>query len=509
MSITTKLIDNFGKGLNLFSRDTMTQETECVIANNIHSVGKNSIKKRTGTVKLCEISTATKVAGLATFYTNSVRELLAMVNGKLYKVHSGTPAQVGSTTWTSNLRTDFTQAGGKLFIQNGTDVLREYNGTTISNTTNGQKGKIIIYYKSCLWVAGDSAYDTRLYRSGADTKLGDFTYNASTNPLATSIFVGKDDGQKITGLFKHQDYLYVAKERSLWRVTQSADASGTLSLALVDSSRGCDAHQSIDTVENDNFMFNEYGLFATGYEPNMADQLRTNIISTRINDKIKSIKKSQLPEVCSIYYDNQFYLSFTSGDGTSNDRIIIYDRQRLSFWEWFLSANCFVSYKDSSGQTKLYFGSSKDGSIYYFDDTLNTDGGVVAEALWKSPRYALKDYFQEKFFLQTLLYFGSTPGIVTIEINIDGKLHKSKTVTIGDSGASGIGVNALGTEVIGMGGGSLYEENAGSVPIKIAVNKAGRDIQIVIREETTGSFELNAIEFFFKPLVKIYQPKAR
>ncbi len=509
-SIVAKLIDNLGKGLNLFARDTMTLETECVIADNIWSVGKNSIAKRMGTKLLATISAVSNINGLATFYNGATRELLAMAGGKIYKVHTGTAAQIGSTTWTSGLRTDFTQAGGKVFITNGTDVLREYNGTAISDTTNGQKGTMLLYYKGCLWTAGDPAYPTRLYRSGADTKLGDFVYNVSTNPLATSIFVGKDDGQNISGIFKHQDYLYVAKERSLWRVTQAADASGTLSLELIDPSRGTDAHQTLDTVENDQFMFNEMGLFATGYEPSIIDQIRTNIISLRIDDKIKSIQKSRLGQVCGIYHDNHYYLSITSGGGTYNDRIMLYDRQRLSFWEWHLNANCFASYKNTSGETHLHYGSSTDGKIYYFDETATLDDGVIMESVWKSPRYVLGDYFQEKFFLQALLYFGSTPGIVTIEVYIDGRLHKSKQVTLGDNGTSGIGVAALGTEVIGVGGGSLYEDTGGgSVPIKIPTNKTGRDIQIVVREETSGSFELNAIEFLYKPLAKIYQPGAK
>lgn len=507
MPISAKLIDNVGKGLNIFARDTMTLENECVVADNIWSVGKNSVSKRIGTKLLATIASVSNINGLATYYNGATRELLAMAGGKIYKVHTGTASQIGSTTWTSGLRTDFTQAGGKVFINNGTDVLREYNGTTIADTTNGQKGTMLLYYKGCLWTAGDPAYPTRLYRSGSDTKLGDFTYNASTNPLATSIFVGKDDGQNITGIFKHQDFLYVAKERSLWRVSQSADASGTLSLELIDPARGTDAHQTLDTVDNDQFMFNEMGLFATGYEPSILDQIRTNIISLRIDSRIKNIQKNRLPEVCGIFHDNHYYLSFTSGGGNNNDRVMVYDRQRLSFWEWYVNANCFASYKNTSGHTYLYYGSSTDGKIYYFDETANTDDTTIYTGIWKSPPYSLGDYFQEKFFLQVLLYVGRTPGILEINVYVDGNLHKSKPLTIGNVGFSGIGITSIGVEKVGVGGGGIYiTDTGGSTPIKIPINKTGRNIQIQITESTSGGFELNALEILYKPLEKIYQP---
>jgi hypothetical protein len=531
-NIQAKQIDDLGKGLNLFTRDTMLKENESPVAFNVWATGKNSIKKRPGIVKLGTIAGAAQIDGLGTYYNGTDRQLLAMANGVLYQVQTGTAAAVSAVPASANVftalkRTDFCQAGGSVFVTNGTEDIRKYDGTTIRTYTGTINAKYLIYYKSCLWAAGNSTAGcgSRLYRSGngatVSAAVGNFTYDGTTNPLATSIDISQSDGQDVKGFFKHQDYLYPLKERSLWRVSCDASSAALITQEMIDPARGCDSHWSIDTVDNDNFMFNEMGIYATGYEPNILDQIRTNVVSLRVDNKLKQIEKSRLDDVVGLYSDNHYYLSYTSGGGGYNDTILVYDRQRLGWWEFQVSdssgnltgANCFTEYKDSNGQTRLYFGSATDGSIYYFDDTIKQDAGWSIITNWKSANMAFGDYSQEKFFSQALLYFGKTPGTPTINIYIDGALAASRTVSIGTSGSAGIGNGMIGTEKMGVGSGSLdIVDSGGGDFIKIPLNKMGRNIQFEIEEEDltgTKGWELNAIHIQFKPLNTAYQPKTK
>lgn len=511
--ITAKQYDDFSKGINTFTRDTMLTEKESADGYNIWSVGKNSLAKRPGLVLAGEIAGVGAIDGMGTYYSGSTRELLIMAGGKLYKLNpiTGSASQIGSTTWTSGLKTDFCQAGAKVFIANGTDVMREYDGSTIADTTNGIVCKYLIYYKNSLWGCGNATYPTRLYRSGIDTKIGDFTYNVTTNPLATSVYISKDDGQDLKGFYKYQDYLYAVKERSLFRISQGTDAYGIITTELVDASRGTDSHFSIDAVDNDTFMFNESGVYATGYEPNFQDQLRTNIISLRVDTKVKTIEKSKLDDVAGIYFDSHYYLSYASGGATANNTMLVYDRQRLGWWEWSIGARSFCEFKDTAGYSKLYLGSPTDGKVYFFDSSVKEDSGYTIVTSWKSPKYGFGNYAQEKFFLHCLLYVGKTQGEVTITIYIDGKTSKTKTVTIGSIGARGIGVGKIGTFKIGVEGGSITAgDNGGSDIIKIPINKMGRNIQIQV-EDNTGNktWELNSLEVAYKPLDSLYQPNTK
>jgi hypothetical protein len=525
--IEAKQIDDLGKGLNLFTRDTMLRDNEAAVAYNVWATGKNSIKKRPGIVRLCTIAGATQIDGLGTYYNGATRELIAMAGGVLYKVHTGTAVALSAAPLSANVfttlnRADFCQAGGKLFVANGVEKIRAYDGTRITDVTGAIVAKWMIYYKSCLWASGNptAGNGSRLYRSGNGSYVGNFT-NSTANPLATSVDVSQSDGQDMKGFFKHQDYLYPLKEKSLWRVSVGTDALGAITQELVDPARGTDSHFSIDTVDNDNFMFNEMGVFATGYEPNILDQIRTNIVSLRIDSKLKQIEKSRLDDVVGLYFDNHYYLSYTSGGGGYNDTIMVYDRQRLGWWEFQVSdasgnltgANCFSEYKNTSGQTNLYFGSATDGSIYYFDDTIKQDAGWSIITNFKGANMAFGDYSQEKFFLQALLYFGKTPGTPTINVYIDGTLAASKTIQIGTSGSAGEGIEKIGVGKIGVGGGSLdIVDSGGGDFVKIPLNKMGRNIQFEIEEEDltgTKGWELNAIHVQFKPLNTAYQPGTR
>jgi hypothetical protein len=508
--IKTEQYNDLGKGINIFTRDTMIKENECPNGYNVWAVGKNSIAKRPGIVKFCTVATATPIDGLGAYYNGATRSLVAMCGGVPYTVETGTATAMSANPATAGVftagRTDFCQAVGKLWVANGTEKIRYFDGAWREDTTNSIVAKYIIYYKSCLWAAGNSTYPTRLYRSGTDTYIGNYT-NTTANVLATSVYVSKDDGQNLNGFFKHQDYLYPVKERSLWRATQGTDENGLITLELVDAARGCDSHFSIDSVDNDNFMFNETGVFATGYEPNILDQLRTNIVSLRVDNKIKAIEKSRLDDVCAIYFDNHYYLSYTSGGGGSNDTTLVYDRQRLGWWEFNIGANCFCEFKDSDGYTKLYFGDST-GSIYYFDSTIKADDSSAILTQWKSPKVGFGNYAQSKFFLNVILYFGRTSGNLTINVYVDGTLVKTATKVIGNTGTAGIGNTKIGTYAIGKEGGSLTINDTGGGDFKrIPINKIGRNIQVEVTDNTTDkSWELNSYEVTYTELDNLYQP---
>jgi hypothetical protein len=503
----------------------MLKENESPEALNVWAVGKNSVAKRPGVVKLCTIAGGNPIDGLGAFYNGATRKLIAMCGGALYDVTSGTATALSASpltagTFTSGNRADFCQAGGSLFVANGVENIRVIDSSyTVRDQTGSVVAKYMIFYKSCLWATGNpsSGNETRLYRSGSDTNIGNFTYGVTANPLATSVYISQSDGQYVTGMFKHQDYLYVTKERSLWRSNVGTDTYQLITNELIDPARGCDSHHSIDSVDNDNFMFQEQGVYATGYEPNILDQIRTNIVSLRIDTDLKSIQKSRLNDVEGIYFDNHYYLSYTSGGGSVNDIIKVYDRQRLGWWEFqiaindvFTGASCFSEFKNASGETKLYFGSPVDGSIYYFDDTVKQDSGYAIITTYKTPKLSFGNYAQMKFFLDVELYFGRTPGNPTVNVYVDGTLAATTTVQLGTTGSAGSGIEKTGVGKTGVGGGSLTPVDSGGGDfVRIPIGQSGRNIQVEITDEDltgTKSWEINAIVYNLKKLSNLYQP---
>lgn len=513
-------IYDMGKGLNTYARDTMLKKEETAGCNNVHPTGKASITKRSGSSTLCTVPSATAIEGLGTFYSasptdgNTVCQLLAVANGKLYQTQTGTATEVSAYpasagTFTTGKRVDFCQAGAYVFMSNGTDAMKVYDGTTVRVQTNGVVAKYMIYYKNCLYAIGNSTYPSRLYRSGTDTYIGNFTYS-SANTLASSVYISNLDGQENTSIFKYQDYLFVTKNHTTYRASVAADSAATISYELVDPARGSDSHSATDAVENDIYLFTEYGVNSLGYEPNYID-LRTNVISLRVDKAVKSIEKSALENTCAMYSDNRYYFSYKAGGASSNNSMLVYDRLRSGWWTYDIGASCFTEFKDSNGETKLYFGSPTDGKISYFDNSVFTDSGTAYDTQWKSPKHGIDDYTQSKFFLEAILYMGSMPGDIIISVYVDGNLVINRSLTIGNTGKSGIGMDSIGTYKIGVEGGTLQvTDTGGSVVVNIPVNKMGRNIQVEVTDSSeTKSWELNSIDIAFVPINKLFQPDTK
>lgn len=504
-------IYELAKGIDTYTRDTMLKEDETANASNVIAVGKNSIAKRKGTVLLCTVATAGSVNGLGTWTSAADKQLLAMVNGTLYQIQSGTAVAVSAApasagVFTPNLSTDFCQGGANVYISNGTDAMRVYDGTTVRVQTNGVIAKYNIYYKNCLYAMGNPTYPSRLYRSGADTYIGDFT-NSTANALATSINISNNDGQDLTSFWKYQDYLYNAKNRSTYRVTVATDSVATMAYEMVDSAKGSDSHKATDAVENDIYMYNEYGVHSLGFEPNYLDQVRTKVLSLRVDDELQAIEKDVLADTCGMYFDNVYHFSYKSGGATANDKMLVYDRQRAGWWSYNLGASHFCEYKNSSGVSYLYYGSATDAKVYYFTSAAKSDNGSAISTVWLSPKYTLKDYTQSKFFLGVVFYVGNIPGEVTFSVFVDGVLINTKTVNLGPTDVGGIGTGMLGESMFGVEGGSEASDVGGSGIVKLAVNKMGRNIQVKITESSTDKgWELNGLDVSYVKINKLYQP---
>jgi len=508
-------IYELAKGIDTYARDTMLKKDETALATNVIATGKNSIAKRKGTVLLCTVATAGTVNGLGTWTNGTNRQLLSVVNGTLYQTQTGTAvavsaAPVSAGVFTAGESVDFCQGGANVYISNGTDAMRVYDGTTVRVQTNGVIAKYTIFYKNCLYAIKNPTYPSRLYRSGTDLFIGDFT-NSTANLAATSINISNNDGQEITTVAKHQDYLYVGKNRSLYRVSVLADAALSMSYALVDPSRGSDSHKATDAVENDIYFYSEYGVNSLGYEPNFLDQIRTKILSLRIDNELQTIEKDVLDDTCGMYFDNVYHFSYKTGGATANDTMMVYDRQRSGWWKFNLGASCFCEYKNSDGVSFLYFGSPTDGKIYYFSKGVKSDNTAVIATSWESPKYTFDEYTQSKFFLEAVFYMGMINGVINISIYVDGTLVNTKTVTLGSGGGhAGIGIGGIGIETIGVGGGSAtVVDVGGSGVIKVAVNKMGRSIQVKISESSSDEgWELNGLEIAYVTINKLYQPNA-
>lgn len=88
---------------------------------------------RPGYVEFCDTTETTQVDQLMVYDTGTDSDLLAAVNNKIYNVTTGTA--VSLATGLTNNFWSYDQLVNTLFLANGDDTLRTFNGTAIANST--------------------------------------------------------------------------------------------------------------------------------------------------------------------------------------------------------------------------------------------------------------------------------------------------------------------------------------------------------------------------------------
>jgi len=130
----TESNSSFLGGLNTFQDETLLKDSELSEAKNI-ILNVDGIEPRPGTSTYGTTS-GSKVVGLYGYYlSNGSRQFIRYTigaNNKLQKYVSGTPTDIGSTTFNASARMSFVQARDVIYGFNGQDSLFKYDGTTIT-----------------------------------------------------------------------------------------------------------------------------------------------------------------------------------------------------------------------------------------------------------------------------------------------------------------------------------------------------------------------------------------
>lgn len=117
-------------------------------------------------------------------------------------------------------------ARGKVWLTNGNDSVRTYDGTTVvvldgtAGTPNVPKGKYVFYYHERVWVYNISGkrssvrFTALTDNTGAEIAPDDATAWTATNEIK----IGDGDGDFGTGLFLYNQKLHAGKTKSIWRM---------------------------------------------------------------------------------------------------------------------------------------------------------------------------------------------------------------------------------------------------------------------------------------------------
>lgn len=366
------------------------------------------------------------------------------------------------------------------------------------NNTGGQKGTMVAYALSRLFVAGDTDNPSRLYYSAGGSQIDDF----SSGNGGGYIDVSKNDGDKLTAIYFYQNTIICFKSRSIWKF--SFTSAGLPSLELVTNELGCISYRTVKIVNNALWFLSmkdgRASVNSLGNVQNYFNALRTTEQSLKISggSLLDSANVAQLQNACAFFFRNVYGVCVAQGGSSTNNRVYPYDARFnawLGYWD-NINANCFFSYQDANGNEDLYYGSETTGYVVKMF-TGTDDNGEAIEWKIQTKNYNQKLFDQYKIYRNPVFWFKDVSGGSITGFIINDGVFNSGLFNI-SSLVSGIswGFDRWGTFKWGDSEGAATTSVNSDQPMEIIFSKVARSIKFELDEASSGgSFKFLGLSF--------------
>jgi hypothetical protein len=266
-----------------------------------------------------------------------------------------------TTGLSTSARFDWATQNDTLWIVNGEDANRKWDGTTFG-TMGGTppQGKFILNHKNRLFIAGTSTNRSRLYFSD----VGD----PETWGALSFIDVGKGDGDAITGLGILLDTLIITKDNSVWIL--SGDSATNFELRRATDEGGAVVKQGMALMRDTLGWMGKDGV-------RFFDGVKSAIASDKIETTLNGLNKRQLAQAAGVLWDDLYMLSVPEGASLTNSVVLVYDTNRTA-WTLFrgVPAGEWCIFRQFNQDT-LVFGSATQGQIHNWDGAATDDGTAI------------------------------------------------------------------------------------------------------------------------------------
>lgn len=211
----------------------------------------------------------------------------------------------------------------------------KFDGTTASVLANAPRGKYLEVWNERLWLV--SAEDPNVIYGSALGNPENWTVDGADD--AVIIDVGKNDGDKITGIYAFRGQLFIFKRTKIYTI-KALDGTiptdvGNLYVDLYTSNIGCVSQYTIQAILDDVLFLSDSGVASLANAP--LGELKTALISQKVKG-IKTILKNSL-EISSLVIEkaNQYWLMVPSSMSANGEsEIFVFDIRRIQegFVRW-------------------------------------------------------------------------------------------------------------------------------------------------------------------------------
>lgn len=397
--------------------------------------------------------------GIAAYYRSVVADDRIVVRfdadstHKLVSVHPTTGAQTSVSTG-ANIASanpmNFVSANDSLYCMNGSDEMGKLNGTTYSVPSLGVtlKPSFGAWFDNSLFVAGDPANPTRLYKSNAN------------NPES---FTGGDSDQfdssyPVNGLASAAQTLYVFSENSIDMINNNSIKQIGSSLVYtslpLESMEGASGHRTIAVFGRDVYFLSKSGKIKK-VAPGQALHYDVKELSHRANRGITKTMDSLDPDQSDAFAyvvpeSNLIKWHLKSRGSPFNDLCVVYNTE----YDEFMVDTQKVFSIGTNYKSKNFTASQIEPKIF-LDEYGHTDDGAPIQFRYDTKVMNFGEPTVNKCLWQIRTFLAlNRLGEVTQRVYADGSLVDTKTLDVDaiPQSSDGIGTEAVGTYAIGTDG---------------------------------------------------------
>lgn len=482
----------FDGGVNYTFGSRQIADNESPDAVNCDFKGKTGVGNRAGYTQLGEVSTYNLGRGLGEFHTSAIDQAIKFVSNDTNTILSYSTGDewtdVTGTTF-ADLNIDSCQGGAKLYTGNGTDVMREWDGSAWGDTTGGTKGHYPTYWNARIWVrdeenedmlnfSGQFTYDDTV----SNNYLGDFTdaHNGGW------IRFKAGSGSKITGMVSFKNALYVFLYDSIYRVSPATEAN-TFTVELITNSVGCVSHRTIKQVEEDIYFASSDGVYSLGDVANYT-AVRTTNKSSKIQRIFDSLTAAQKATLCAAYFNFKYRLFYTLS-GSSNNACVVYDIRYKGWQDWRNMSAIDAKTITLEDDRRMFFITS-DAKVHEAD-LGTTDDGTAISSYWVSKAYAENIPDVLKFYFDTTFMLGALNGTVTFYVIFDDTQISAPATLSQNKPQGGFGRDAFGRKAFGRATNTVTVTQVVNRPYRMKAK--GKKFSIQYKLMSSGDWRLDSI----------------
>jgi hypothetical protein len=400
-----------------------------------------------------------------------------------YKVY------ISDTSGREGYVTQLGQSDNPTWTDTGKLLINDFIYPPNLDTSSGPKFKYMCISGGRIWGCGDPNNPWRIYWSGEQAYLGNFSYGGGWVDL-------EKGGKAITkGIIDYQGKPAVFcptpdGRGAIYQISVAVDATwGTTipTVSKITNQISGIAPRGLVQAENDVFFVTKRGVYLLGNEPGvMSTVLRTNELSARIRDYLEGMSEEEVTSICSYYRDGKLFFSTPT-------RMFIYDRERLCWIkDWNIGFTQMADYTDDDGVTHFLGAGSTTPYLYEISPNYEGDDGVAFNTSYLSPQIPVSSGWTD-FAKITKAYInvGNVKGTLNFEVTGVGKKGSfkalaTKTISPGVS-SSGLGWDLLGSVLMGDSTGFPKTFTDSSLIKYMKINKILRQIQFHLTTTTLDS----------------------